>query len=404
MKKTAPIAYVLSQYPTISHTFLLREVRALRDLGIEIRVSSIRSPDRARLQLTGEEREEADGAFYVKEAGATRILAWQAAEFSRAPGAYLKGLLYALRLSGGNLKKLPSYLFYFAEAAAIGRRMRAMGLTHLHTHFASTVALLIAKIFPFTYSMTIHGSDEFIDPYGFHLPEKIHAARLVFGISQYGRSQLMRFSHPADWGKILVTPLGIDPGVFKPLARVPKSDFEIICVGRVVPVKGYLILIEACARLLLDGRRLLLRIVGDGPDRPMLQGRVDELRASSSVIFHGGLDRNALLETYKTVDLFALASFAEGVPVVLMEAMAMEIPCIATRVTGVPELIRDGIDGLLVTPSSVDEMAAAIGRMMDDPTLRERLGKAGRQRVLEHYDIHKNICVLAGYLTERVAG
>ena len=402
MKKTAPIAYVLSQFPTISHTFLLREVRELRAIGVDLRVSSIRSPDRARPQLTREEREEADGAFYVKEAGAIRILIWLAEEFFRSPARYLGGLLYAIRLSRFNPERLLNYFFYFAEAVAIGHWMRVNRLTHLHTHFASTVALLIAEIFPFTYSMTIHGSDEFIDPYGFHLPQKIRAARFVFGISQYGRSQLMRFSDPSDWSKILVTRLGIDPAVFSPHARVPNLVFEVICVGRLVPVKGYVILIEACAKLVRAGRPLLLRIVGDGPDRPNLQRRVDELNLSSSVIFHGALDRASLLEVYKTIDLFALASFAEGVPVVLMEAMAMEIPCIATRVTGVPELVRDEIDGLLVTPSGVDELALAIARMMDDTDLRERLGKAGRQRILEKYDIHTNIQVLAEYFAEHL--
>jgi glycosyltransferase involved in cell wall biosynthesis len=173
-------------------------------------------------------------------------------------------------------------------------------------------------------------------------------------------------------------------------------------VGRLVPAKGQHVLLAAVARLRASGRNLRLRLVGDGPDRASLQAAARRLSIEDAVIFEGAVNQDRIRDLYAKADVFALASFAEGIPVVLMEAMAMEIPCISTWITGIPELIRDSVDGLLVAPSDAEGLASAIARLMDDPELRARLGAAGRSRVIEKYDLRRNVARLADVFDARL--
>ncbi|MDQ3255486.1 MAG: glycosyltransferase family 4 protein [Acidobacteriota bacterium] len=399
------IAYLVSQYPAINHTFILREIRQLRAAGFDIRVISIAAPDRPSEQMNTDEQEEAAQTYHVKPRGISGALGAHLSTLIARPLGYLRGLVYALRLGRLDVRKTLSHVLYFVEAVMVGHQLRQQRLSHLHVHFSSTVGLIVRRIFPVTLSITIHGPDEFNDPGGFHLTEKIRESLFISAISSYARSQLLKAAEYEDWDKIEVAPLGIDPGVFVPRPfRESPETFEIICVGRLAPVKAQHVLIAAVGRLVREGRQVRLRLVGDGPDRAALERHVESRRLAGSVVFEGWLNQDRVRELYRQTDIFALASFAEGVPVVLMEAMAMEIPCVATRITGVPELIRDGVDGCLVTPAYEDELAQAIAKLMDDPALRRRLGAAGRRRVLEKYDLPRNVNLLAGIFQRRLAG
>jgi colanic acid/amylovoran biosynthesis glycosyltransferase len=397
------IAYLVSQYPAASHTFILREILQLRRLGFELHVASIRSPDRPFAQLTVDEQQEQRTTFYVKPKGAAGILATNISVFFKRPFSYVSALLYSLRLAGLNARTALFNLAYLAEAAVVTDWMRRQHLSHLHMHFTSTVGLLALRLAPLRVSVTIHGSDEFIDPRGFHLTEKIRAFHLLCTISEYGRGQLMRFSDQSQWHKFRVARLGVDPTLYSPRPfRENPSPFEILFVGRLVPVKGLFILIAALDRLVRQGRSVRLQFAGDGPDRVALERNVTERGLNQHVIFAGWQNPAAVRALYREADIFALPSFAEGIPVVLMEAMAMEIPCVTTRITGIPELIRDQMDGLLVAPSSDEELAAAIARLMDDSKLRRQLGTSARQRVVEHYDVRRNIAQLGSIFREFV--
>jgi colanic acid/amylovoran biosynthesis glycosyltransferase len=206
----------------------------------------------------------------------------------------------------------------------------------------------------------------------------------------------MRLSPPSDWGKFAVAPLGVDPEIFQ---RVPKrttaEPFRLLCVGRLVAAKGQHILLAAVDRLVRKGRSIKLCLVGDGPDRASLEGEVECRGLRHCVTFTGSVNQDQIGGYYAEADAFVLASFAEGIPVVLMEAMAMEIPCISTMITGIPELIRDGLDGLLVMPSDDRGLALAIEKLIDDEPMRQSLGQAGRQRVLEKYNLPDNLALLA---------
>jgi len=270
------------------------------------------------------------------------------------------------------------------------------GVGHLHTHYASTVALIATRVFPITMSATFHGQAEFANPAAFRLPEKIRASLFCRAISLYGRSQMLKVTDYREWPKIEVTFLGVDPREFAPRPfRAAPDPFEILCVGQLDPVKGQHLLVEAMELLVREGRRVRLRIVGDGANRAGLEEDIARRGLGQHVALEGYLNQDKLRELYTSCDALALPSFAEGIPVVLMEAMAMEIPCVATWITGIPEIITHETVGLLVPPGDAAALARALARLMDDSELRRRLGAQGRLRILEKFDLGRN--------TERLA-
>ncbi|HWE53370.1 MAG TPA: glycosyltransferase family 4 protein, partial [Bryobacteraceae bacterium] len=262
-------------------------------------------------------------------------------------------------------------------------------------HFATEVAnvgYLTARVFGIELSITVHGPDEFYDVTRYALKKKIEAANLVCCISHYTRSQLMKLTSPDQWHKLQVARLGVDVRHFYPQEfRAKPPVFQLLCVGRLVPAKGQHILLRAIAELVSLGYNLRLRLVGDGPSRADLERYCSENDLNRTVTFEGAVNQDRIREFIGSADLFVLASFAEGVPVVLMEAMACEVACVSTIITGIPELIRNGIDGLLVPSSDEHALAEAIGGLIDDPQLRRRLGKAGRVRVTQTFEIDRNV-------------
>ena len=403
------LAYVVSHYPTANHTYILREIRQLRSCGFEIDVVAISGDTRPPSALTDEERDERARTYVVKRAGARAIAAAHLAVLARRPAAYARGLWFAVRLGRADARAVAYNLVYFAEAVVAGRVLEQRGFERVHTHYATNVAVIAARIFPFRLSATIHGSAEFIDPEAHRLREKVAACSFVCAISQFGRSQLMRATSPAEWHKFELTPLGVahpPAGVGREPAEAASRagrSFELACVGQLQPAKGHHVLLDAVAALVAGGRDVRLVLVGDGPDRGALAAHVERLGLGGRVDFAGALNQHDVARVYASADAVVLASFAEGVPVVLMEAMSAGVPCVATRITGIPELIRDGVDGLLVTPSSVEELADAIARLIDAPALCTALAHSARQRVREHYDLSTNVARLAEVFRRRHA-
>jgi colanic acid/amylovoran biosynthesis glycosyltransferase len=387
------LAYLLSRYPAVSHTFLLNEITTLRKLKFDIATASINPGDplAARSEI---ERGEAQTTFYVKSAGLRRALWALAGEAIRHPWQLLRGLRFTIRLGGSWIR-----FFYFVEAVLIGQWMRARGISHLHAHFGgavSTVAMIAAHTFPVTMSLTIHGPDEFYDVRKFYLARKIETASFVLCIGTFARSQMMMLAPASQWSKLLVSPLGVDPKKFVPRRRGKTTGFvEIACVGRLVGAKGQHVLLAAFRQLSRQRPNVRLRLVGDGPDRMSLEKFSAETGLESMVDFVGAVEPDRVRFILENADIFALPSFAEGIPVALMEAMAMEIPCVSTAITGIPELIRSEVDGILVPPGDQEQLAAALERLIDDPDLREQLGRAGRRRVQNNFDLHRNVANLA---------
>jgi colanic acid/amylovoran biosynthesis glycosyltransferase len=400
------LVYLLSIFPAVSHTFFLNEVRELRRQGFNVEVASINQSNISGSSMSETEAEEMAKTFYIKSSGNARAI-WVATKTLLCrPGVFVRGLSAALRFGRCDLHATLYALFYFAEALILGDWMRTQGRRHLHIHFCGPVAsvgMLASMAWRFPFSLTVHGPDEFYDVEKLYLRQKVEGAKFVFCISDFCRSQLMRLVDPIHWGKMHVVRQGVNPEVFRPTGHEQETGkvLEVLCVGRLVASKGQLILLRACDLLFRRGYSFRVRLVGTGPDLEQLQAFAAQ--KNIPVIFEGAKSNYEIRRLLDRADVFALASFAEGVPVALMEAMAMEVPCVSTCVAGIPELIRDGLDGLLVPASSAEAMASALGRLLDDPLLRRRLGAAGRRRVEENYNLAQNVHSLANVFRELVS-
>jgi colanic acid/amylovoran biosynthesis glycosyltransferase len=399
------LGYLISQYPALSHTFVLREVRALRRRGVDVCVVSVRRCDRPPAELSADEAEEASRTFSVMGAGPWHALLANARIVCRHPIGYCRGLLYSWALSRATPKLIVMHTLYFLEAIVAGEHFERQQVTHIHTHFSSTVLLILSRIFRVRYSLTAHGSGEFVDVVGFHLAEKVAGAAFVATVGQYGMSQVMNASDPAHWHKVVVLPLGVDVDAFTPRrpTRDPAEPFRLISVGRLTAPKGYPVLIEAVALLRQRGCNVRLTLVGEGPLRATLEQLIALRGLKDHVRLVGACNHARITEYYESSDAFVLSSFLEGVPVVLMEAMAMELPCVATWITGVPEIIEKDLEGLLVPPASAAAIAEAVERLMQDPQAARRLGSAARRKVIAKYHLERNVERLAEEFRARLA-
>ncbi len=404
------IAYLVGHYPSISHTFILREVEGLRARGVELDTISVHRAAESQLLTDAAEREHAS-TYTILPPRWGELARAHLSAFARAPFAYLSTLALAVRLSRPGLRGHLWQLFYFAEAMAVWKRCRARGIRHLHAQFTNQVtdiALLVTRYEsgsspPWTWSFTVHGPDEFYEVSRFNLRAKVESADFVVCISDFARSQLMAQVPEEHWGKLRVIHCGIDPEVFSPPAeRNGAGRLDVLSVGRLVPFKGQGLLIESLAALAARGIDARATVVGWGETQPGLESLAAELGVADRVTFTGALGQDEIRALLEAADVFCLPSFAEGVPVSLMEAMAMELPVVSSRIMGIPELVEDGVSGRLIAPGNVEELTAALAGLAGDSAERSRLGKAGRRQVIEHYAIAGSTAQLHALFSERV--
>jgi colanic acid/amylovoran biosynthesis glycosyltransferase len=389
------VAYLCSRYPDVSHTFIQREVLAMRRLGLQVATISIR---RARPEqvLSRADHDEFERTYAILPPSPGDHLAAHARTLLRHPLAWARTLARSLRLSPGGARAGLWRVFYFAEAVVVFDICRRRGIQHLHAHFAnvgSDVAQLAAALGreagagP-SWSFTMHGSTELYDVTAHRLPEKVRDALFVACISDFTRSQLMLWAPEEQWEKLRIARCGVDTASFSPAPRkMTPTSLRILCVSRLTRGKGLPLLLEAIASLVHEGVEATLTVVGDGPERAALERRARALGVAGQLELLGSVSQDEIRALYDQADAFCLPSFAEGVPVVLMEAMAAGLPVVATAIAGVPELVEHERSGLLVRPSRADELAAALERLARSPELRESLGAAGRERVVEEYDL-----------------
>ena len=397
------VLYLIGQFPAINHSYLLAEVRNLRSLGLDVSVISVSLPDRPPEKLSPQEREEAARTYYLKSMPLAKVALIQVAEFFRRPLSFWKGLFFAMQLAGGGLSRTTYHLVYFAEAILVGRRVRELGVSHVHASFSATVALIAARIFPLTMSFGVYGFGELHNPLDTRLEQRVRGALFVRSNSRFGCGQLMLSCDRSEWSKLVYVPLGIDASEFASGSpRTIPLQPHLLCVGRLAPEKGQALLLEAVAALKMQGCSVLLRLVGDGPDRKWLEIRAAELGITSNLEFNGWVSQERLVELYRETDLFVLPSLAEGIPTVLMEAMAMEIPCVAPCIAGIPELIQHGVDGMLFAVADVEDLNQQIQSLLKSPELRARIGRQARIRVMRDYDMTRNSQRFATVLIERL--
>lgn len=396
------VAYLVSRYPTVSHTFVRREVAALRAVGIEVDTYSVRHVGADQV-LADDDRRAFESTTALVPPDARSLVRVTRAAITR-PSATARLLRLAIERGRRSPKLILWQLFYAVEAMLLWSRCRSRQVTHVHAHFANVgadVARLAARFGgdEWSWSFTMHGPTELSDVGRFDLAAKVADAAFVVCISDFCRSQLMALVEEDRWSKLHVVHCGIEPDRL-PLAdrddrdgRDGRDRTRLLCVGRLVPEKGQAVLLDALEILRQRGIAVETVLVGDGPRRAAL-----ERRAASSgldVSFAGAVAPDAVVQHYRWADVFCLPSFAEGVPVVLMEAMATGAPVITTRIAGIAELVEDGETGVLLPPGRADLLADAIERLAADPALRRKMGEAGRAIVLEQFDVRASATQLA---------
>jgi glycosyltransferase involved in cell wall biosynthesis len=408
------IAYLCARYPAISHTFILREVQALRCLGAEVETFSIRRAESDQL-LADADRVAFETTMAILPARWSTLLRSHLELAFRAPRSYAATSALALRLAPAGVRGHLWHYFYFVEAVLLWRECRRLRIRHIHVHLANVaadVALLATHIgstlepdAPWTWSFTMHGPTEFYDVSRYHLADKVRSAQFVVCISDYARSQMMALSPPELWENLHVVHVGVPIDQFTPSARPPiaRDDATILLIGRQVPEKAQAILLEALKLLLARGHEVSLVLAGDGPSRPQLEGLSQRLGVGSRVTFPGAIGQDQIKGLYEGAQIFCLPSFAEGVPVVLMEAMAMGLPVVSTSIAGIPELIDNEHTGLLVPPGRPDMLADALEQLLIDPDLRCRLGSSAREKVIEDFNSQQSARQLYALFAQMLA-
>jgi len=381
------IAYLTGEYPRATDTFIQREVAALRTCGLRIETISIRRP-RASEHVSPQQEDESKRTFYVLPCSPWRLILASCRFLVTQPRRYFKALHLAATTRQPGVRGAIYQLFYFVEAAVVGEALLQKGVTHLHNHFANSscsVSMLASELTGLPFSFTLHGPAIFFEPHRWRLDEKIRRASFVSCISHYCRSQAMIFSHPDDWTKLHIVHCGVDCDHY--MIREHQGDAkQLLFVGRLAGVKGLAVLIEAMAKLRDQQMPLALTIIGDGPDRARLEQQVEKLQLTFQVDFVGYQSPAAVSDILGRTDIFVLPSFAEGVPVVLMEAMASGVPVIATRIAGISELVEENQSGLLVPPGDTQSLTQNIATLVQDPARRTSMGQIGRAKVRQFFN------------------
>jgi glycosyltransferase involved in cell wall biosynthesis len=343
---------------------------------------------------------------YILEAGALRLGAAFVACALRHPLRFLRAWVCAIRTSAPGPGGLLWQLFYLVEAAWLTRRIEALGIEHVHNHLpmnSASVCMLAALMADVSWSMTVHGADNFVEPRRWALPAKLAAADFTVFIADFGRSQGMLLGAPSLWGRFHVIRCGLaEEFLGSAPTPVPPAP-RLVFVGRLAPEKGVVLLLDAMAKLLREGLRAELVLVGTGPSRAEIESTIARLGLSDAVRVVGAADSARVREEILASRALVLPSFTEGLPVVLLEAFALHRPVVSTWVAGIPELVEPGRSGFLIPPGSVDELAEAMRSVLEaSPERLTEMGRAGAARVAARHDASRNVRELEALIRQAV--
>ena len=391
-----PIGLLVKIYPKLSETFILEEILGLERLGQELHIFAMQAPtdefqhdavDRVRAPVT-----------YLPEAKSTNLLTLLCAHLSLLvyrPLAYFSGLRSAMSRRGA--------LTDFVRAGWLAHNLQRKGIRHLHTHFISRpadIAELVAKLgVPF--SISAHAKDIYLSSPD-DLRRKLDAARFTVTCTEYNRQTLARIAPGADIQRMYH---GVDADRFcRGHDAIAAHPPLVLAVGRLREKKGFDTLIEACRRLADRGLDFRCEIVGYGDQHASLQQQIERDGLQGRVMLTGKLPRDAVISRYRRAAAFVQPSRIgqdgdrDGIPNVLLEAMAMELPVVSTRISGIPEVVAHEHNGLLIEPDRPADLADAIARLLADTPLRKRLGRAGRETIGSGFDNDRNLNLLKSLL------
>lgn len=394
------VAYIMSRFPKISETFVLYEMLALQQQGVNVEVFPLIN-ERAKV-VHAEAKQFVERAHYLPVLSLPIVRA--NLHFLRTrPAAYLRVWLEVLRGTFGSLNYTVGGLGIIPKAAKFAYDMQRLGVTHIHAHFANhptVAALVVHRLTGIPFSFTAHAHDIYVDQH--MLREKVRAAKFVVAISEYNKELIVRHAGADTRAKVQVVHCGVDTRLFQPRQSVASgAPFTIVCVGSLEEKKGQTYLLAACQILKQRGLRFVCHLIGDGQTRPALEAQISRDGLADVVRLAGSRPRDEVLSMLAQADVVALPSIRtasgkmEGIPVALMEPLACEVPVVSTRTSGIPELVEEGVTGLLVPPQDPLALADALQRLANDPELGRRLGRAGREKVLREFDLTDTTARLA---------
>lgn len=383
------IAYLINQYPKVSHSFIRREILALEASGLTVLRFAVRS---CAEELVDEaDQQELEKTRFLLEGGAVGLLLGLLTMMVRQPSRFLQALGLTLKMGWRSQQGVLKHLAYLAEACVLVNWLAEAAATHVHAHFGTNsaiVALLCRILGGPPFSFTVHGPEEFDKVEAIALPQKIEHAAFVVAISSFGRSQLYRWTRPEQWSKIRVVHCGVDAN-FLTIAPTPIPDQpRFVCVGRLSEQKGQLLLIEAAKRLAEEGLAFELVLVGDGELRSSIEDLITRYQLQDQIKITGWASTTEVRDHLLSARVMVLPSFAEGLPVVLMEALALRRPVISTYIAGIPELVENHVCGWLITPGSIEALVIAMRSALLTPQDKlEYMGEAGFERVALNHNI-----------------
>ncbi len=399
------IAYIMSRFPMISETFILYEILELERLGLHIEIFPLL---RQNESVKHAEVEALADRVHYNHVFSMATLTAQLYWLYKRPRNYLLAWWRAIYGNFNSKKFLSRALVVVPLAALFARQMQKLNIEHIHAHWATHPALaayIAQQLTGLTYSFTTHANDIYVEQS--MLDEKIHNASSIVTISEYNRQFLHQLYGTEATDKTVVIHCGIDPNVFQSQAATKQTEqFTIICVARLEEKKGHTYLIKACAQLDAQGVNFRCLLIGDGEKRPQIEAQIEQFGLADRLILLGLQPRHRIKELLAEANVMVLASIItktgqmEGIPVALMEALAMELPVIATAISGIPELIKDGETGLLVPERDPQAITTALLNLYNSPELGSELGRAGRIKVLQEFNLHRNVAKLYHILSQ----
>jgi colanic acid/amylovoran biosynthesis glycosyltransferase len=386
------LGYLVNDYPSPSVTFIRREIVAIESLGCPVLRFAVR-PSAASLVTPADVR-EAGKTRYLLAGGALGLLRNTLAAALRHPARFALAVVATIQLSRGANRGVVTHLAYLAQACVLLAWTRAAGITHLHVHFASNpaaIALLCRRLGGPRWSLTVHGPEEFEDPAGHRLREKIAEASFVAAISSFTARSLSDLVHPQDRDKIHIVRCGVDEQFLHETPTPIPTEPSLVCVGRLSERKRQILLLRAVARVVSHGINLRLTLIGDGPTRGQVEREIETLKLADHVNVLGWRSEQQVREAIRAARAFVLPSSSEGLPVALMEALVLGRLVITTPVAGVPELVEDGVSGWLVPVDDVDALAQAIEKVLaTPPAVLEKMADAGRRKVIDLHNVTRS--------------
>ncbi|MBL8861141.1 MAG: glycosyltransferase [Planctomycetes bacterium] len=399
------VAMLVNQYPKTSHSFIRREITALEELGAEVLRYSIRRSGEPLVEPA--DRAEGLRTCVVLDQGALALALAFARVVVRRPCRTLRAVGLALRMARRSDRGVVAHLAWLLEAAWLERDLARQRIGHLHAHFgtnSAAVALLVEALGGPGYSFTAHGTESFDAPATISLGDKVDRARFVVAVSEWGRAQLLRLGSPGSGQKIHVVRCGLDRAFLEASPVAPPTGPRLVCVARLSIEKGVDLLVEALALLAGEGVEFELVLVGDGDLRPQIEAAVASTGLARRVRLDGWGDAARVRAAIEQAAVLVVPSRAEGLPVVIMEALALRRPVVATAVGGIPELVMDGVSGWLVPPGSARALAEALRTALATPLAqRAALGEQGARRVAERHAARSEARVLLRHFAQALA-